>query len=107
MSASENNTAPTGDLRDMRVAALRYNASQDAAPVVVAAGSGFVAQKILQLADECGIAVYHDDSAATLLSKLELGQSIPPELYQMVVDIYLSIMSAADAVKKNQMISKE
>ena len=107
MSASENNAAPTGEMRDMRVAALRYNANQDTAPIVVAAGAGYVAQKILQLADECGIAIYHDDSAATLLSKLDLGQSIPPDLYQLVVDIYLSIMATADAVKKNQIISKK
>ena len=96
MSKSEN-SAP--DVRDMRVAALKYSAGQDSAPVVVAAGSGYVAQKILEIADECGVSIYHDDSAATLLSKLELGQSIPPELYQLVVEIYMAVIAAANAAK--------
>ncbi len=88
------------DVKDLRVAALKYNADENAAPIVVAAGSGYIAQKIISIADECGLSIYHDDSAATLLSKLELGQSIPPELYQMVVEIYMTVISAADATKK-------
>jgi len=97
MSASEQNTSP----RDMRVAALKYNSERDNAPIVVAAGSGYVAQKIVEIADECGITVYHDDSAAALLSSLKLGQEVPAELYQMVVDIYLAIISAAKNTKKD------
>ena len=96
MSKSDNGA---NDVRDMRAAALKYAAGQDAAPVVVAAGLGFVAQKILEVADECGVSIYHDDSAATLLSKLELGQSIPPDLYQVVVEIYMAVLAAANAAK--------
>lgn len=84
----------------LRAAALKYNLDKDAAPVVVAAGAGYVAQKILEIADECGVAVYHDDSAATLLSKLNIGREVPPELYQMVVDIYVAVITAAENAKK-------
>lgn len=80
----------------MRVAALKYDQNVDDAPRVVAAGTGYMAQKILQVAMENGIPIYHDDSAATLLSKLELGREIPPELYQIVVDIYISLLELAD-----------
>ncbi|HOA41964.1 MAG TPA: EscU/YscU/HrcU family type III secretion system export apparatus switch protein [Bacillota bacterium] len=80
----------------MRVAALKYDQDVDSAPRVVAAGTGYMAQKILQVAMENGIPIYHDDSAATLLSKLELGREIPPELYQIVVDIYISLLELAD-----------
>lgn len=90
------------NIQDMRAAALKYNPEQDMAPIVVAAGSGYVAQKILNVADECGINIYHDDNAATLLSKLEIGQSIPPDLYQMIVEIYMAVISAADAAKQAQ-----
>ena len=55
--------------------------------MIVAAGTGFVAQNILSVAEENGIPIYHDDSAATLLSKLQMGQEIPPELFQIVVNI--------------------
>lgn len=85
--------------KDMKVAALKYNADDNAAPIVVAAGAGYIAQKIVEVADECGISVYHDDSAATLLSSLKLGQEIPPELYQMVVEIYLAVIKAAENTK--------
>lgn len=101
MSESSNTMGDyTPDPRKLRAAALRYNAQEDQAPVVVAAGSGYVAQKIIEVADECGVMVYHDDSAATLLAQLNLGQSIPPDLYQMVVDIYLTVLATAEQSRK-------
>ncbi|MDR3296129.1 MAG: EscU/YscU/HrcU family type III secretion system export apparatus switch protein [Clostridiales Family XIII bacterium] len=81
---------------ELRAAALQYDTEQDRAPHVVAAGSGYVAQRILQVAMENGIAIYHDDSAATMLAKLDIGKEIPPELYQIVVNIYISLLDAAD-----------
>ncbi|HPO05126.1 MAG TPA: EscU/YscU/HrcU family type III secretion system export apparatus switch protein [Bacillota bacterium] len=80
----------------LRVAALKYDQNVNGAPCVVAAGTGHMAQRILKVAMENGIAIYHDDSAATLLSKLEAGQEIPPELYQIVVDIYISLLELAE-----------
>lgn len=99
MSRSEQHNKGPGAVRNLKVAALKYNADQSAAPVVVAAGSGYVAQKIVEIADEAGISVYHDDTAATLLSGLKLGQEVPPELYQMVVDVYVAILTASQGVK--------
>ncbi len=88
-----------GNIKDLKAAALKYDKDKDDAPCVVAAGTGYIAQKILQVAIENGITIYHDDSAATLLTKLELGQEIPPELYQIVVDIYVALMNAANEKK--------
>jgi flagellar biosynthesis protein len=48
------------------------------------------------VAIENGVAIYHDDSAATLLAKLDIGQEIPPELYQIVVNIYISLLEIAE-----------
>ncbi|MCL2578849.1 MAG: EscU/YscU/HrcU family type III secretion system export apparatus switch protein [Oscillospiraceae bacterium] len=92
MSKSEAGKSST---KDLKAAALKYTSDSNAAPVVVAAGVGYIAQKIVEIADEYGVAVYHDDSAATMLSTLKLGQEIPPELYQMVVDVYVAILQAA------------
>ena len=86
----------------LRVAALKYDQDKHKAPCVVAAGSGYIAQRILQVAIENGIAIYHDDSAATMLAKLELGQEIPPELYQIVVNIYISLLELAEEKKKSE-----
>ncbi|PKM61027.1 MAG: hypothetical protein CVU99_05095 [Firmicutes bacterium HGW-Firmicutes-4] len=82
--------------KPLKVTALRYDPDKNNSPVIVAAGTGFVAQKILNVAEENGIPIYHDDSAATLLSKLQMGQEIPPELFQIVVNIYVSLLNLAE-----------
>lgn len=87
-------------LSSLSVAALKYDKDKHNAPCVVAAGTGYIAQKILQVAIENGVEIYHDDSAATLLAKLELGQEIPPELYQIVVNIYISLLDLAAEKKR-------
>lgn len=102
MSKSNNvweSSNEKGKASSLSVAALKYDKNKNNAPCVVAAGTGYIAQKILQVAIENGVAIYHDDSAATLLAKLELGQEIPPELYQIVVNIYISLLEAAEENK--------
>ncbi|MBP1550645.1 MAG: EscU/YscU/HrcU family type III secretion system export apparatus switch protein [Oscillospiraceae bacterium] len=72
--------------------ALKYNPETDYTPIVVASGHGHVAEKIINLADENGVPVYRDDSATALLTMLNVGQGVPPELYQLVAGIYVQIM---------------
>jgi len=93
-----NNATPEEETREqpLKVTALRYDPDKNNSPVIVAAGTGFVAQNILSVAEENGIPIYHDDSAATLLSKLQMGQEIPPELFQIVVNIYVSLLNLAE-----------
>ena len=75
-----------------RAVALQYG-TDDAAPVVVASGMGYLAEKIVNVAQENGVPVYEDDSLATILAQLNLGQEIPPELYQAIVDIYVYFLN--------------
>jgi flagellar biosynthesis protein len=96
-----NKAAGNEKLSSLSVAALKYDKDKHSAPCVVAAGTGYIAQKILQVAIENGVAIYHDDSAATLLAKLEMGQEIPPELYQIVVNIYIHLLELAEEKKKS------
>lgn len=93
-SKTNNNDQANG--KSLKVTALRYDPEKNNSPVIVAAGTGFVAQNILNVAEENGIPIYHDDSAATLLSKLQMGQEIPPELFQIVVNIYVSLLNVAE-----------
>ena len=72
-----------------KAAALKYNQSSDDAPVVVASGMGSTAREIVNLAEQNGVPVFRDDSLATLLSRMNAGTQIPPELYQAIVDIYI------------------
>lgn len=78
-----------------KAAALKYDFSGDSAPVVIASGYGAVADRIIDLAETQGIPVYRDDSAASLLCMLDVGSSIPPELYQVIATVYQRILSTA------------
>lgn len=71
-----------------RAVALQYGPG-NGAPVVVASGMGYLAEKIVEVAAEHGVPVYEDNSLATILSQLQLGQEIPESLYQAIVDIYV------------------
>jgi flagellar biosynthesis protein len=68
--------------------ALQYGAG-DNAPVVVASGMGYMAEKIVEVAAEHGVPIYEDNSLATVLTQLQLGKEIPEELYQAIVEIYV------------------
>jgi len=72
-----------------RAVALKYDADRNLSPMIVAAGMGYTAEKILEVAAKNDIPVYEDTSLATLLSRLELGAEVPKELYQAIVDIYV------------------
>lgn len=75
-----------------RAAALKYEGDSKA-PVVVASGMGYMAQKIVEVAEEHDVPVYQDNSLATLLSQLHAGTEIPVELYQAIVDIYVYFLN--------------
>ena len=77
------------DLMRQKAVALKYNPEKNGAPVIVASGMGYMAERITETALEAGVPVYEDDSLATLLTQLQLGQEIPKELYQAIVDIYI------------------
>lgn len=71
-----------------RAVALQYGRT-DTAPVIVASGMGYLAEKIVEVAADSGVPIYEDNSLATMLSQLKLGQEIPEFLYQAIVDIYI------------------
>lgn len=76
------------DMMNKKAVALRYDENRDIAPVIVASGLGYLAEKIVEIANENGVPVYEDNSLATVLTQLDLGTAIPEELYQAIVDIY-------------------
>ena len=74
--------------RASRAVALSYDGGAGA-PVVVASGMGYVAEKMVEVAAESGVPIYEDNSLATMLSQLSLGQEIPDSLYRAIVEIYV------------------
>ena len=65
--------------------ALRYDGKK--APVIVAKGHGQLAEEIVSLAKEHGVLIHEDDELNKLLSKMELGDSIPQELYVVIAEL--------------------
>lgn len=73
-----------------KAAAVKYDA-QDAAPQVIAKGKGIVAENILEKASESDVAVYKDEELVDTLTKLDIGDYIPPELYKVVAEIMVFV----------------
>lgn len=63
----------------------------DAAPKILATGKGAIAEKIIETAKEADVPFYKDDKLADTLSKLEIGDMIPPELYEVVAEILVFV----------------
>ena len=76
-----------------RAVALQYDPEKNRAPVVVASGMGYMAEKIVEVAAESGVPIYEDNSLATMLSQLSLGQEIPDSLYRAIVEIYVYFLN--------------
>ena len=72
----------------------------DAAPKVVASGRGAIAEKIIEKAKEADVAIHQDSKLADTLSKLEIGDYIPPELYEVVAEILVFIDNMEQAKGK-------
>ncbi|SFL78636.1 flagellar biosynthesis protein FlhB [Halanaerobium salsuginis] len=72
--------------------ALQYDLDEMAAPVVVAKGEDYVAQKIKEKAREAEIKIVENKPLARSLNKLtEIGDQVPVELYQAVAEILAAI----------------
>lgn len=70
--------------------ALSYEVGEEA-PRIVAAGKGAVAERIIEKAKEHDVPLYEDSKLAGTLGRLEIGETIPPELYEAVAEILLFV----------------
>jgi len=78
--------------------ALSYEEG-DQAPKILATGKGYVAEKIIEAAKEENVPIHKDEKLAATLSKLEIGDYIPKELYGVVAEI-LVFVDRVEGVKK-------
>lgn len=68
--------------------ALSYESNSGKAPVVVAKGEDFLAKKIRELAKENNVEIVENKPLARMLYyNVDIGQEIPPELYQAVAEV--------------------
>lgn len=70
--------------------ALQYD-PDEATPKILATGKGHIAEKIIEEATANDVPLYQDNKLADTLSKLEVGDAIPPELYEVVAQILVFV----------------
>ena len=92
---SERRGAAPSRTMPKKAVALKYEPERHSAPTVVAKGQGLLAEEILRKAQQAGVPVQEDASLVEVLSKLDIEQEIPPELYQLVAEI-LSFVYRSD-----------
>ncbi len=93
------------DFKDLTAVAVAYEPG-DRAPKILATGKGQVAENIIEKAKENDVPLYKDNKLADTLSKLKIGDAIPPELYEVVAEILVFVddmdrlKAKLDGVKK-------
>jgi len=78
-----------------KAVAMKYDPMNNAVPTLIAKGQGELAERILEKARENGVPIQEDQSLVEVLSKLDIDQEIPPELFAVVAEI-LSFVYRAD-----------
>lgn len=76
--------------KEKTAVALSYDI-EDEAPKVIASGRGYLAEKIIEKAKENDVPLHKDSGLAKTLSKLEIGECIPPQLYDVVAEILVFV----------------
>ena len=74
-----------------RAVALRYDPNQDIAPKVLAKGAGVIAEKILENAEASDVAIHQDAALVEDLTRMDIGENIPPDLYEVVAQVLVFI----------------
>ncbi len=77
--------------------ALEYTPGEQA-PKVIASGRGYLAEKIINVAEEENVPIHKDEKLARSLSVLDIGEFIPPELYSIVAEV-LVFVDSMDRIK--------
>ena len=80
--------------------ALRYEPKKRSAPHVIAQGRGLMAERLIEEATRHGIPIRENPDLVQILLELDLGQEIPPALYQAVAEILIFVYRMNEEWKK-------
>lgn len=84
-----------------KAAALKYEENFES-PVVTAAGMGQIAEKIIEKAEAGGVPIVYNKELTDLLCNVDIGDSIPSELYEAVAQVIAYITD----IDKTKLIHK-
>ncbi|KIL42983.1 EscU/YscU/HrcU family type III secretion system export apparatus switch protein [Jeotgalibacillus campisalis] len=71
-------------------AVIRYD-ENGGSPSVVAQGSGALGKRIIELAQQHNVHLEEDESLLANLLDIDLGDSIPPQLYSVIAEMLILI----------------
>lgn len=83
-------------------AAIKYDDKRDAAPKLTAKGRGSIAEKIIKLAMEHNIPIREDPALVQILSRLDIDEQIPTEIYKAIAEILAFIYSVNEQYREKQ-----
>ena len=83
-----------GAKNDRKAIALKYDHEKGTAPIITAVGKGIVADKIIEAADQSGVARVEDEFQANALSAFDTGSKVPKFLYDLVAEVLLFVEEA-------------
>lgn len=83
-----------------KAVAILYDSQTSSSPKVVATGKGEIARRIIKTAQEAGVHIQEDANLVELLSKVDLGEEIPAELYQTVAEVLAFVYKVNEKFKK-------
>jgi len=85
------------ETRGQLAVALHYD--KKGAPRVVAKGRGSIGEKIIEIAKAHDIPIEENEVLAGALSKVELGDEIPPELYKAVAEVLVFVLRLSGRIR--------
>jgi len=72
--------------------AIKYEPSENEAPIVIAKGEGYLAQRIKDVAKENSVEIVENKPLARMLyHNVDIGEAVPPELYQAVAEVLVFV----------------
>lgn len=83
-------------------AVIKYDDKRDAAPKLTAKGRGSIAEKIIKLAMEHNIPIREDPALVQILSRLDIDEQIPPEIYKAIAEILAFVYSVNEQYREKQ-----
>ena len=89
-----------GGTKRPAAAALQYDPLKSEPPQVLAVGRGELAEKILAIAKEHGIPLYEDAGLVEALSRLDVSDYIPRDLYAVVAEVLAYVFRVDAEMKK-------
>ncbi|OPL16121.1 MAG: flagellar biosynthesis protein FlhB [delta proteobacterium ML8_D] len=81
-------------------ATIEYDNKRDSAPKVTAKGRGLVAEKIIEVAREHNIPIKRDPALVQILSRLDIDEQIPSEIYKAIAEILAFVYSVNEQYRE-------